>query len=171
MNYTGIGSRSTPDPILRVMRRIARYLAERGYMLRSGGARGADRAFESGAGEKKEIYLPAFGEFDQRRLSNSIDLRPKWDEARAIAQRIHPTWHRLDGYGRVLHTRNIFQVTGADLDSPSQFVVYWAPEAHGQVFGGTRTAVVYARELGIPTFNLLFGKEPLKVHLREVGVL
>ncbi len=165
--YTGIGSRETPADVLATMTKIARYLADKGYTLRSGGARGADTAFEQGAGELKEIYLPDFGEFEKVARPSTIDLSAKWNEARAIARRIHPAWQRLGGYARVLHLRNVFQVVGADLNTPSQFVVFWAPEAEGQIFGGTRTAVVYARELGIPTFNLLHGTEVFKTYLRE----
>lgn len=61
--YTGIGSRGTPSEILEIMTDIARFLAETGYTLRSGGASGADTAFESGVLhiDKKEIYLPWSG--------------------------------------------------------------------------------------------------------------
>lgn len=38
--FTGIGSRSTPPEILEKMKAIAKFLSERGYTLRSGGADG-----------------------------------------------------------------------------------------------------------------------------------
>jgi len=41
MNYSGIGSRETPDDILELMKAVAYKLAGRGYTLRSGGADGA----------------------------------------------------------------------------------------------------------------------------------
>jgi hypothetical protein len=60
--YTGVGSRDTPEEVLSVMRTLAKCLARAGYTLRSGGAEGADAAFESGAQEvpqaKMQIYLP-----------------------------------------------------------------------------------------------------------------
>jgi predicted Rossmann fold nucleotide-binding protein DprA/Smf involved in DNA uptake len=56
--YAGVGSRQTPENILHLMTRIAMRMAELGWVLRSGGAKGADYAFEKGAGDKKEIYLP-----------------------------------------------------------------------------------------------------------------
>lgn len=46
--YTGIGSRETPYEIQDLMKRIAFKLAENGWLLRSGGAEGADTAFENG---------------------------------------------------------------------------------------------------------------------------
>lgn len=47
--YAGIGSRQTPDDILELMHRIGSTLAINGFTLRSGGAVGADTAFEQGA--------------------------------------------------------------------------------------------------------------------------
>lgn len=47
--YAGIGSRNTPADILDLMTHLARRLDSRGYTLRSGGADGADAAFERGA--------------------------------------------------------------------------------------------------------------------------
>ena len=46
--YTGIGSRETPTAILDLMIAIGGVLAQRGFTLRSGGADGADDAFEQG---------------------------------------------------------------------------------------------------------------------------
>jgi predicted Rossmann fold nucleotide-binding protein DprA/Smf involved in DNA uptake len=48
MYYAGIGARSTPPQILSVMTRLASKLEGMGYTLRSGGAAGADTAFERG---------------------------------------------------------------------------------------------------------------------------
>lgn len=70
--FAGIGSRSTPENVLQVMRKVAHRLAELGYTLLSGGSDGADSAFEEGCRQsacaseadkqgcfgKKEIYLP-----------------------------------------------------------------------------------------------------------------
>ena len=60
MSYAGIGSRKTPVHILSKMRRVAERLEVRGYTLRSGGADGADTAFEEGC-KRKEIFLPQPG--------------------------------------------------------------------------------------------------------------
>ena len=59
--YTGVGSRKTPGAIFDLMGEIGRNLAIDGYVLRSGGASGADTAFEQGCDlheGMKEIYLP-----------------------------------------------------------------------------------------------------------------
>ena len=55
-SYAGIGSRKTPPHVLAAMTQIAEALAERGYILRSGGAGGADSAFEKGAGSAKKSF-------------------------------------------------------------------------------------------------------------------
>ena len=62
--YAGIGSRETPDDIIEFMMKCGAYLANKGYTLRSGGADGADLAFERGCDKYdgiKEIYLPWTG--------------------------------------------------------------------------------------------------------------
>ena len=46
--FAGIGSRETPQDILKLMTKSAYRLEQLGYVLRSGGARGADKAFELG---------------------------------------------------------------------------------------------------------------------------
>ena len=59
MFYTGVGSRKTPKDVLELMVKIAIKAAQNGYTLRSGGAEGADKAFEHGCDMvkgPKEIY-------------------------------------------------------------------------------------------------------------------
>ena len=59
--YAGIGSRNTPNEILSLLTSLAEQLALKGYILRSGGAKGADSAFEKGCDKvhgNKEIFLP-----------------------------------------------------------------------------------------------------------------
>ena len=47
--YAGIGSRQTPPAVLDAMARIAHALGNAGVALSTGGAAGADHAFETGA--------------------------------------------------------------------------------------------------------------------------
>lgn len=149
--YTGIGSRQTPPEILVLMTRIAHALDAQGYTLRSGGAAGADTAFAQGA-TRREIFLP-WPNFNGVR-DGIVVHGTAWAQAEALARTIHPAWIHLSRGAARLHTRSIFQVLGAGLDQPSQFVLFWAPEQSGAVQGGTRTAVVLARQRGIPCFNL-----------------
>ena len=62
--YTGVGSRNTPEHILRFMEAVGERMATLGYIGRSGGANGADKAFWDGFNKcdkldkKFECYLP-----------------------------------------------------------------------------------------------------------------
>ena len=147
--YTGVGSRKAPGAILDLMRKIAIRLTRTHddaiWTLRSGGAAGADKAFESGAGiGRSEIYL-------------AEDATP---EAMDIAKRFHPAWDRCSFYAKRLHGRNSFQVLRRSLDQPSSFLVCWTPDgciSHGsrtRQTGGTGTAISIADHYGIPVFNL-----------------
>ena len=136
--YTGVGSRNAPDEILARMTALASRLEDMGYTLRSGGAEGADQAFEAGVKNAafKEIYL----------------AKDATSAAEAIARDFHPNWDACSSYARALHSRNVFQVLGLDLKTPSQFVICWT--RNGLQIGGTRTAIVVAEANRIPVFNL-----------------
>jgi len=62
--YAGIGSRETPEEVQDMMTEIASYLEDKGYMLRSGNANGADQAFAKGVKRAAQIWLP-WMEFNQ----------------------------------------------------------------------------------------------------------
>jgi len=157
--WTGVGSRETPADILTEMRRLARVLAAAGHILRSGGAPGADSAFEEGArevpGGHLEIFLPWKG-FN----NNPSRLAGVGPNALALAATIHPAWGQLREAVRKLHGRNCYQVLGQRLDSPSAFLVCWTPDGcesehtRSKATGGTATAIVLASRHGIPVFNL-----------------
>ena len=153
--YTGIGSRETPPHIMRDMVRIASTLRNHGYTLRSGGADGADSAFELGCGEQGEIWIPWDG-FNGRRNSihQTFPSKDIFLRSQEIAKAIHPVWDKLRDGARKLHSRNVLQVLGADLQTPSKFLICWAPIEDGKITGGTATAWNLAMKLGIPCYNL-----------------
>jgi hypothetical protein len=147
--YAGIGSRETPDEILTIFENIGSYLAQKSFILRSGGAEGADQAFERGcdkANGKKEIYLP-WKNFEG---SNS-NLIVQQGKAYEIAEKLHPYWHNLKDGARKLQARNSHQVLGKDLNTPSSFIVCWTK--NGKDVGGTAQAIRIARHYEIPIFN------------------
>jgi hypothetical protein len=148
-SYAGIGSRDTPPSMLNHMQKLATRLREQGYVLYSGGAAGADSAFEAGAGEAKKIFLPRDG-FNGRRVDGEKFFLYS-PAAVEVAKTVHPVWDKLIQSHRDFHSRNVHQVLGEDLESPVDFVLYWS---EGDVKGGTSTAVNLARRLLIPTFNL-----------------
>lgn len=141
--YAGIGSRSTPPEILTTMTQIAHVFASMGWTLRSGGAAGADTAFENGAGELKEIFYP----------KNFI---PEW--AFEISSAHHPAWNNLTPFVKRLMARNALQILGADRSNPSKFVICWTPDGSidgsSRTSGGTGQALRIATTHNIPVYNL-----------------
>jgi len=176
MYYSGIGARKTPDNILLLMEDIAGDLAGAGYVLRSGGAQGADMAFEEGcvvSSGAKEIYLPWEGFEDNN--SPLYDISP---EAYAIAEEVYGARWRNIGVGVMkLMARNMYQVMGITLDKPSDFVVCWTPDGattkRTGATGGTGQAIAYANMNSIPVFNLKNNKdfERLMKYIDTIGVI
>ena len=150
LKYAGIGSRQTPAGILDTMENIGRELASKGYILRSGGADGADSAFERGcdqAGGKKEIFLPWAGFND-----NPSPLTRVSNRAMILASQYHPGWFNMSQGARKLHARNGHQVLGEHLNSPVDFIVCWTKD--GKDIGGTAQAMRIARAYNIRIYNL-----------------
>ena len=150
--YAGIGSRESPPIVLAVLESLAVRLARWGFVLRSGGAPGADAAFEVGsdrAGGSKEIYLPWKG-FNGNRSERYVIPR----EAFALAEEFHPLGRGLRSKPAVhkLMARNCQQILGQNLDSPVAFVACWT--SGGRLLGGTAQALRIARERGIRVANL-----------------
>lgn len=164
--YTGVGSRETPPDILTLIVRIAHRLTDLGWCLRSGGADGCDTAFFEGAKLSSifhevgfEVYLPWEGFNGHRHSTFTISPRLQtWSQAEKIASEIHPAWDRLTRGPRALHTRNVFQVLGHNLQQPSKALLCWAKPVgkQGYVKGGTNTAVALAMKHNVPVLNLYY---------------
>lgn len=150
--YTGIGSRETPSHILELMTKIAIYLDSLGFILRSGGASGADTAFSIGT-NNKQIFLPWKG------FNNCTGIY-LWDEntkKKALNDVVECLginhWNNLSNGGKLLHLRNWRQIFGMDLnDKLSDFVICYTQ--NGIPKGGTRTAILLAMKNKIPIYNL-----------------
>ena len=154
MIYAGIGSTHTPPEILQQMENIGTRLARLGCILRSGGAEGADLAFERGcdaAQGRKEIFLP-WPRFNGR--TEDVVLPPR--ETFLAVSGVDPAWEECAPMDWAMLARDCQQILGQNLDNPVIFVVCWYV---GGV-GGTEQAVGLATRYGIPVFNL-----------REFGIL
>lgn len=145
--YTGVGSRKTPKEILELMNKIAAKAALCGYILRSGGADGADKAFEQGCDSvkgSKNIYY----------------AKDATDAAMFIAAKYHPAWNRCSLFAKKLHGRNSFQVLGDTLDTPAHNLICWTPDGctthigRSIATGGTGTAISIAFHHNVPIYNL-----------------
>lgn len=154
--YTGVGNRDTPQSILKIMTDLASKLEDRGNVLRSGGAFGADVAFYNGVKNKNncQIFVPwdGFGGFRMK--------YPIPDEAYNIASKIHPNWNNLVKSVQSLHARNIQQVLGPNLNEPSKYLVCYTRDGcigsstRTKATGGTATAILTAEMYNVPVFNL-----------------
>ena len=142
--YAGIGSRRTPQDVLDLMEKAAAKLRNRGFVLRSGAADGADAAFERGAAGVAEIFLPWKG-FNNHK-SCRFHIRTA---ALELAEKHHPKWAYLSQGARRLHARNCYQILGEYLNQPVKFVLCWHNGS-----GGTLQAVRIAESLEIPVFNI-----------------
>lgn len=149
--YAGIGSRNTPPEILEEMGRIANFLGQLGYTLRSGGAKGADQAFEKSA-YAKQIFLPWAGFEARWPDEKEYFVRPWNAKTDALIQEFYPKPDRLSQGSHKLMVRNSYQVLGYDLNSPVDFVVCWTKD--GKASGGTGQAIRIARAYKIPVINL-----------------
>lgn len=151
--YTGIGSRETPVEICELMKQIAGAMEKHGFTLRSGGAVGADSAFEEGATDR-EIYLP----YENFNFKNMVYPIPP--EAFDIASTIHPAWDKLPPGPKKMMARNAMQILGHDLAVPTKVVVCWTADGciseaeRTRKTGGTGQAIAQASRLGIDVFNL-----------------
>lgn len=151
--YAGIGSRQTPEHVLDLMQNVATWLETKDWLLRSGGAEGADTAFELGVRnpDNMEIYIPWRG------FQNRHNGLWKWpspeleQEASIMASNVHPNWGACNQGARKLHTRNVAQVLGHNLDQPVDMILCWTPGGLGK--GGTGLAIRLAKSLHIPVFD------------------
>jgi hypothetical protein len=156
MYYAGVGNRDTPEKILQIFTKLASQLEDRGNILRSGGAFGADYAFYNGVKNKNncQIFIPweGFGGFNMK--------HPIPVEAYQIVSEIHPNWNKLVCSVKSLHARNVQQVLGPNLDEPSKYVVCYTRDGcinqltRTKNTGGTATAILVAEMFNIPVFNL-----------------
>ncbi len=133
------------------MTEIAHRLNSMGYYLRSGGARGADTAFELGA-TKKQIFLPWDG-FNGKKSNGKDYIVPFYNEA--LVELFHAKPSALSPAGRKLMSRNSYQVLGPTLENPVDFVLCWTKD--GKASGGTGQAIRVAEHFKIPVFNLKNG--------------
>ena len=152
MYYAGIGSRKTPQACLDFMTKIGRVCTKKDLTLRSGGAIGADQAFERGCdleSGQKEVWTP----------KSQYVVEHEWAIEKAKAVCWEYPLHKMKPYTRSLIIRNMYQIFGDDEENlkPVKFVVFYCvgdPLMRGKESGGTRYTVRAAHNYNIPHFNL-----------------
>tara|TARA_S200002703_G_scaffold144338_1_gene137945 strand:+ start:510 stop:1034 length:525 start_codon:yes stop_codon:yes gene_type:complete len=152
MIITGVGSRQTPEHICQLFRELGVEAREREWWIRSGHAEGADYAFEEGAKDHCIVYLPWDGFNRDKPVLGIGRSQPLRDEVLKIVYK-HEAYAKglSDGVKRI-KSRNVYQVLGEDLKSPSDLVVCWTP--YGEVEGGTGLAIKIAKAHNIPVINV-----------------
>ena len=131
---TIIGSRETPQLELDFIEEMAEKFALNSWILRSGAAKGADKAGEDGFDKvqgEKEIYLPWKGFMS----SSSTLISPEfsnWQNAVSLMLFLHPNPKAAKAKETVMKllARDIYQILGKDLNKPS-----------GELKGGTALAL------------------------------
>lgn len=169
--FTGIGSEDAPKSVLESMGKISTFLNKKGFILRSGHAKGSDWSFEQPLlpliKQKKkvaEIYL-AWNNFGRE----EDGIEKAWhdginyftftnlpqdiqDKAEKLAAGVHTHWEKCGKWAKLLLSRDSCQLLGQDLKTPSDFVVCWTPE--GMDVGGSAIVIRLAKKRKIPVYNL-----------------
>ena len=170
--YAGIGSRETPPEVLSLMTQLAGRLEQEGWLLRTGDAYGADRAFMTGVQDpkKRAVYLP--GKYSRGLRAGDPGIYDSksmlsWPQAQQLAQQYHGNYANLSPFVKDLMARSSHQVLGPNLDRPADLIVAWTPD--GRISGGTGQALRIARDQGIPIRNL-GNSEVLESVMQYLGV-
>lgn len=156
--YAGIGSRETPEHIQAIMTEIATLLERRRYVLRSGGAIGADLAFEKGVSNTsaKEIFKNDFYFINGKKEYYSKEDLSFADQ---MVKKYHPSKGKMKLDHYKLHARNTFQIFGCGrLTSNSEFIICYTPDGAEakttEDTGGSGQAIRIANAYDIPVYNL-----------------
>ena len=168
-----IGSRKLAEPAhneaANLFYHVAKTSAELGHIIRSGGANGADVIAEtayrdaiyarSASEDQVEIYVP-WKNFQATRGFNNplhhlhvIPSNPVLvQRANEMVYNTHPNPRALSQGALKLHSRNMNQVFGLDLNTPIDLCICWTE--HGIKSGGTASAITLCERNNIPVFNL-----------------
>lgn len=158
--WSGIGSRETPNEICDLMKQIGKKLENRGWTLRSGGAKpkrkslttwSADLAFEYFV-KNKYIYTVKNFDFSE----------PNYSFCRNEVLSVLDKKIDLDNYDKhcqILLLRDINQVLGSSKTCPdhSKFLICWVKHENYNEsdLGGSRIAIRCALKHGIKVYNLV----------------
>jgi hypothetical protein len=175
--YTGVGSRTAPLYIMYMLSELSMIFEQKGYILRSGCAFGADAALEDVLlypQYTSEIYIPnkqypknvdtTFKPnyvVPQDKFGNSFD--GKYRQAMRLIHDhgiIGKAWRNCKEYIMNFHNASIFQVLGLDLQTRSKFTLAYTPNGEKDPrqttvnTGGTATAIHTSYVYNINVYNL-----------------
>lgn len=155
--YTGIGHQTCTEEAREFIGWLASNMAERGYTLISGDAKGVDTYFRENSNGDYLVYLPdmSYNHYEGRDPERCViltELEIELAELELYRTGIVPDIYEMSEDARKFMRRNYFQ--SWNQGKRPEFCFYYAKEASGEIVGNTRIAVETARELGIPTFNI-----------------
>lgn len=168
MIFTIIGNRDAPVYERDKYIPIVKFLLRAGHTGRSGGAERMDDVLTQAVYEllaeghtdiNAEIYLPKkyFNGLVSGDFSGRVMSTPEFSnrsEALDLASKFHAAWHYCDEWSRNMHARNMYEIKGKDLNTPTDFVLTYAKtNRNGVIMRGTATAAALATSLRIPIFN------------------
>lgn len=153
--------------------------AKLGMIMRSGAAIGADNIAEKAYADcieygqahsdQVEIYIPwpNFAPYAPLKHLHIIPSNPDLiKQSEEMVWATHPAPHRLSQGAMKLHSRNMNQVFGLDLNTPIDLCICWTKG--GEAVGGTATAIKLCHHHNIPVFNL--GTPYLDEELEELDL-
>lgn len=161
IHIAGIGSRGLNAEQLEHCEKLGGWITQLGFHLHSGGAVGADQAFQRGGASKNpalvHIHVP-WSSYEQGSRVNGaqVDVLQNlpslvFDFYEGLAMEHHPAWGKLTQGGAALHTRNgriIQPIPHLNVD----LVLAWPSDKIGG--GGTGQGMRMAKALGIPVIDL-----------------
>lgn len=181
-----IGSRKLAEPQYQqdanLFYRVAKRCAELGHIIRSGGASGADviaeQAYADAINEilaepdQVEIFVPWRNFQATRGINNPLHhlhvIPSNLDlirQANEMVFNTHPNPNALSQGVLKLHSRNMNQVFGLDLNTPIDACICWTEK--GIKSGGTASAITLCERNNIPVFNL--GSPNKEALLEQLG--
>ncbi len=169
--FTMIGSKGTRDNVLELGFQLSVLLLENKWHGYSGNAPGMDRVLNRAMIKTNTfngtIFLPWKGfelaDLPDRCFYTFDDKSETGLKCVEIIKEIIPWFGNLRAGGIKLHSRDILQVKGADLNTLTTVVIHSAKGSSKQPTGGTRTAIVLSRNLNIPEFNIRFYDDRMRL--------
>lgn len=155
-----VGSRKAGMKIMERYKPLVLEYERRGYILRSGNAYGFDKIINYVHPASREIYLP-YADFGGEAEGNIMipSEFSNYSKAVEIVRKLHPNRNLSDIHIRYL-ARDVYQVLGKDLNTPSEIVYCWSEDGAEKLeeitekTGGTAMAIRVALNYHIPVVNL-----------------
>lgn len=160
---TIVGARKTPVEIIHQCQNDIGQLNKENYIFRSGNAQGFDQVIANVPEKCREVYLP-YHNFGCSLNNYRNVFVPKrdfdnWGRAVNIVKELHPNKNLTDMQMMYL-ARDVYQVLGKDLQTPSDLVICWTEDGASELHqltrktGGTAMALRVAFRYNIPVINI-----------------